>query len=280
MTFLEHAQAHGLIIRDLASDGRWHRVPTTDKPRKRNGAYLFDGSRGVVKNWATMDDFAAWPERGQRVESIDPLKLERMRKENLRKEQEKHERVARVAEHNLRSAALQTHPYLAKKGFPLEQGLVLNEDLLIPMRHYQSQKLMSLQRISPEGGKMFMTGGQTRGAVYIIGRKRYPAGRIFCEGYATGLSVRAALDYIRQPLEVWVCFSASNMVFVADKVGGKRAVVADNDASRTGQKAAESTGLPWVMPDPVGMDFNDLHRSEGLGACVRLLRGLLQREVA
>lgn len=69
------------------------------------------------------------------------------------------------------------------------------------------------------------------------------------------------------------------MVYVADKVGGRRFVIADNDASRTGQNAAESIGLPWAMPDAVGYDFNDMHQTEGLGACVKLLRGLLRREM-
>lgn len=281
MTFLEHAQAHGLIIRDLASDGRWHRVPTVDKPRKRNGAYLFDGARGVIKNWATMEEFSVWPPKGERVRPIDPLKLEQDRKEAIRKQQEQHRRVAVVAQYNINSAKLQKHSYLEKKGFPDELGLVLAEDLLVPMRDFRTMNVLSLQRISAGGDKKFMTGGQTKGAVYVIGRKPNPAGRIFCEGYATGLSIRAALDYMRQPAEVWVCFSASNMVYVADKVGGRRLVVADNDASGTGQKAAESIGLPWAMPDLIGQDFNDLHQSEGLGACVKLLRGLLsERQIA
>ena len=281
MTFLEHAHAHGLIIRDLISDGRWHRVPTVDKPRKRNGAYLFDGSRGVIKNWATMEDFSGWPERGQKVDRIDPLKLERDRKEAIRKQQEQHKRVSVVAQYNINSANLQKHSYLERKGFSEELGLVLAGDLLVPMRDFRTMNILSLQRISAGGDKKFMTGGQTKGAVYVIGRKPNPAGRIFCEGYATGLSIRAALDYMRQPAEVWVCFSASNMVYVADKIGGRRLVVADNDASGTGQKAAESIGLPWAMPDLIGQDFNDLHQSEGLGACVKLLRGLLaERQIA
>ena len=274
MTFIEHAQAHGLIIKDLISDGRWHRVPTTDKPRKRNGAYLFNGSRGVVKNWATMDDFSGWPQHGEKAENVDPLKLERIRNENIRRTREQHTRVALVADHNVRTAKLEKHSYLSKKGFPNELGLVKGEDLIIPMRDFRTMKIMSLQRISSGGDKKFMTGGQTKGAVHIIGKNSRNRGRILCEGYATGLSIRAALEYMRQPYEVWVCFSASNMVYVADKIGGNRFVIADNDASGTGQKAAESIGLPWVMPTLVGQDFNDLHQSEGLGACVKVLRGL------
>lgn len=280
MTFIEHAQAHGLIIRDLASDGRWHRVPTTDKPRKRNGAYLFDGARGVVKNWATMEDFVSWPPRGERVQPVDPLKLERERKEAIRKQQEQHQRVAIVAQHNLRAASLQKHSYLERKGFKDELGLVLKDDLLVPMRDFRTQAITSLQRISKGGDKKFMTGGRTKGAVFVIGRNSRSRGKILCEGYATGLSIRAALEYMRQPYEVWVCFSASNIIYVADKIGGARFVVADNDPSGTGRKAAEATGLPWTMPTLTGHDFNDLHQSEGLGACVKLLRVLLQREAA
>jgi len=280
MTFLEHAQAHGLIIQDLRMDNCWHRVPTTDKPRKRNGAYLFDGVRGVVKNWATMDGFAPWPEKGERVRPIDPLKVEQARKDAARKQQEQHQRVAVVAQHNLRAAAMQTHPYLERKGFKDDQGLVLNNDLLIPMRDFRTNAVTSIQRISPDGGKMFMVGGRTKGSVFVIGKSSRSRGKILCEGYATGLSIRAALDYIRQPYEVWVCFSALNIVFVADKIGGARFVVADNDASETGRKAAEATGLPWTMPTITGQDFNDLHQSEGLVGCVKLLRGLLQREAA
>jgi putative DNA primase/helicase len=228
-----------------------------------------------------MEDFAGWPEKGHKVEQIDPLRLERTRKENLRKQQDQHKRVAVVAQYNIKAAKLQKHPYLGNKGFPGELGLVLSGDLLVPMRDCRTMNILSLQRISAGGDKKFMTGGSTKGAVYVIGRRRNTVCRIFCEGYATGLSIRAALDYMRQPAEVWVCFSASNMIYVADKVGGRRYVVADNDASGTGQKAAESIGLPWMMPDTIGQDFNDLHQSDGLGACVRLLRGLLsERQTA
>ena len=63
---------------------------------------------------------------------------------------------------------------------------------------------------------------------------------------------------------VVVCFSASNLIQVADQIKGRRYVFADNDESLTGQKAAEATGLPWVMADTVGWDANDLHFEKGL----------------
>jgi len=67
---------------------------------------------------------------------------------------------------------------------------------------------------------------------------------------------------------VVVCFSASNMIAVADQIPGNRFIFADNDASETGKKAAEATGLPWTMADTVGWDANDLHAKNGIFSVV------------
>ena len=54
MTFEEFAKDHGLLIKDLILD-RWVRVGTDDHPRKQNGAYIFDGHKGAIINFATHD---------------------------------------------------------------------------------------------------------------------------------------------------------------------------------------------------------------------------------
>jgi putative DNA primase/helicase len=74
---------------------------------------------------------------------------------------------------------------------------------------------------------------------------------------------------------VVVCFSASNLIAVADQIPGKRFIFADNDESKTGQTSAESTGLPWTMADTVGWDANDLHMKDGLFSVVSKLMGVL-----
>ena len=51
MSFEQFAESHGLIIDNIISD-RWVRVPTRDKPTKRNGSYIWDGHSGAVQNWA------------------------------------------------------------------------------------------------------------------------------------------------------------------------------------------------------------------------------------
>ena len=99
----------------------------------------------------------------------------------------------------------------------------------------------------------------------------------FVEGYATGLSLHKALRSTGSNAAVVVCFSASNMIQVADQVKGDRYVFADNDESKTGEKAAIETGLPWTMADEVGMDANDMHDKLGLMSVVKKVMDLRGR---
>ena len=269
MNFIDYASVHGLQIDRLRGDNCWHRVKTSDKPHKRNGCYIFDGSRGALKNWATMESFATWPDRDS-YEPVDWAKVEAARKKSEVETANKHSAAAKAAGELLRQCVLEKHQYLDKKGFPDALGLVLDGKLLIPMRDYRTNTLSSVQSIGDD--KKFMYGGRTKGSVFVIGKKTQTCQKWFVEGYATGLSVAAALNEMKRTAEVWVCFSASNLEYVATRVGGERYVVADNDASMVGQKAAESTQLPWVMP-PEG-DANDYHQSAGIWKLVSLLRPL------
>ena len=74
---------------------------------------------------------------------------------------------------------------------------------------------------------------------------------------------------------IHICFSAGNMEAMA-KASGRGFVVADNDASETGAKAAKATGLPFFMPPLVGNDFNDLHRACGTFSASQTLREFMQ----
>jgi hypothetical protein len=78
---------------------------------------------------------------------------------------------------------------------------------------------------------------------------------------------------------VVICFSASNLIQVADQIPGKRFVFADNDASKTGENSAIKTGLPWTMADTVGWDANDLHLKESLFSVVKKIMELRQRHM-
>ena len=191
------------------------------------------------------------------------------------------------------------HPYLVAKGFAQQGGLVLDGNLLVPMRHYQAyERVQSVQMIGPDGSKKYLPGGQASEAVYKLGQG---SEHYYCEGYATALSVMAALKRLcrDQHCEVWVCFSAGNIPNVA-KSRRKSMVIADHDWWRcpkkecrakwdyeskrcpscgssgvtepAGEKHAKQTGLPYWMPDEPGTDANDYMLSHGVEALAKELR--------
>lgn len=271
MSFMAHASAHGLMIRDLIADGRWHRVPTSDHPKKRNGAYAFDGIRGAVQNWATMQDVAVYrPDGSTQVSRLD---YRAQARKAVLADRERQARAKIEASRILRECERLPHPYLAAKGFPDLQGLVHpSGDLIVPMRDIHAYGVVNtLQRISPGGAKLFLSGGKAKGSVFVLGKGAWRE-RWLCEGYATGLSLQAALIELRRQAEIVVCFSAGNLKYVAPFVKKPAYVMADNDASQAGFEAAVATGLPWIMPAAVGWDANDVMVREGLRTLVSLVR--------
>ena len=193
------------------------------------------------------------------------------RSKAAKEDRERQQAAATLAERLILKATVQIHPYLERKGFPHATGLVLQDYLLVPMRHHQSGALQSLQRIAEDGSKRFLSGGKAGGAVFALGRSRGNDAPWFCEGYATALSVKAALKQLSLNAPVVACFSAANLQAVAHK----GYVVADNDSSGTGERYAKATGLPYWMPPDVDTDANDFHLAYGIGKLASELRGLL-----
>jgi putative DNA primase/helicase len=273
VTFIQFAESHGLIV-DRLIEGRWVRVKTTDKQRKRNGAYKYLGDIGFVQNHATMEEVAVW-RNGSNAGHMDKSALRAHRVISDAQTAAKQAEARIKALDMIQRASIDKHPYLAAKGFPDEQGFILDGEFLIPMREFRRyRQLNSLQRISSTGSKLFLPGGKAKGSVFLIGPSS-TSERWLVEGYATGLSVRSALRELRRDAQVVVCFSASNLAHIGRLVSGmsgKAFVMADNDKSEAGTRAALESGLPWVIPPKQGMDANDFHRCEGLRALVSLIR--------
>lgn len=277
MTLTEAIAATGMTPPRNLVPGRWLRFPGIGKGRgNRAGwcrvitptlAIFGDWSSGLTETW--RDDSHRDDERSARL-----LKEARERERRFAVQQRrKQDEVAKQAQELVRSAVISGHPYLVRKGFPSRTSLVREGQLVIPIRdvdHYQH--IISAQLVSADGEKRFLTGGRTRLGIHRLGAAR--ADRIaLCEGYATGLSIDAALGRLPGAHAVIVCFSARNLELVAPRFPGA-VVCADHDESMTGEEAAKRTGLRWVMPREVGTDWNDVHLRHGLHAVVEALRTL------
>lgn len=153
------------------------------------------------------------------------------------------------------------HPYLKRKGVR-SHGIRVTGDgrLIVPLYNADGQ-ITSLQYIDADGGKLYHAGGQTGGCFWMIGTMDEPGVLYIAEGFATAATIH---EITNRPCVV--AYSASNLVPVTgtmrEKYGATQelVIVADNDASGTGQKYADQASAKYgarvVMP-PIDGDAND-----------------------
>lgn len=223
-----------------------------------------------------------WRDNGEHrgpltAQEIEAKRMQReaaMSAEEQRKERG-YRNAAELSQKLIDACSLQTHYYLNAKGLPNAIGLVADGVLVVPMRNFETNALQGAQTIEwlPETRaweKKMIFGMRAKGAVLRLGDKRAKEA-FLVEGYATGLSVEMALRRLRLNASVLVCFSDSNLAHVSTMVAGRAFVVADNDVSEAGIRAAKKTGFPYCMSDVVGEDANDLHQRAGLMALCSML---------
>lgn len=279
MNFPQFASAVGLMCNSFAADGRIHRCPTAKNPRSKNGAYMLDGKRGFAMAWDSGDTVQWWNDKDAKPwTDSDKKQWAEKRGQEEKTRAEGYEKAASKATQMLSECSVDTHAYLRSKQLPEAHGMVFSDgSLLIPMRGFSTNKLNGVQSISLNSTrdgfvKKFLPGMKAKGSVFKIGSGKKI---ILVEGYATGLSVQAAAKRMSLDACVMCCFSANNMTFVAKSTGDF--VMADNDASKTGENSAIETGLPWVMPEQVGMDWNDVHATSGLMTVCLALKDLFRK---
>lgn len=124
-----------------------------------------------------------------------------------------------------------SHAYLQRKRVQAIGIRQLRDMLVIPARDVNG-KLHTLQFISPNGSKRFLSGGRITGCYYAMGRPFDSL--LVAEGYSTGATIFQATG-----AAVAICFSCGNLLPVAralrDKFPRLRLVIcADNDSATPG----------------------------------------------
>lgn len=294
--FIAFAALHGVEIKRLDDSGKIKRCGTTEHPHSQNGAYVFDGRGGWVFAWDGEGRAIAYNDPDAKpLTEADRARLDAKR-QVYRDERAQLQRTA--AEWGARMLSLAKpgeHGYLQRKGLKEVPGLVLPEgELIIPMRDVNTNALLGGQIVQwlPEERrweKKYLYGMRTKGAVLRMG-SRHASEVVLCEGYATGLSIEAAIKQMRLNAAVLVCFSAHGLQVAAERTTGRRYVIADNDPVQAdpvkakqnpgeqGQRAAAATGLGWAMPEVAGEDANDLHVRAGLMAVCALVMAARRAE--
>lgn len=165
---------------------------------------------------------------------------------------------------------LSEHPYLRSKNIKC-RGLRANKKLLVVPIYNADSELRSLQYISPEGEKRFVSASEVRGNFYPLGFDLKDLAQqktiYVVEGLATGATVNEATS---DPV---VCVFSANFGLQAltklrEKTQAKFIVAFDNDKNHIGQKKAEDCANAIAnciarIPSKPG-DFNDLALEHGI----------------
>jgi len=268
----------------IEPDGTLHRFASNGNRSDDAGWYVLHNNgipAGAFGDWRTGLSMTWRADIGRRLTpqedaahqaSVDAMRRAR-EAEDAKRKAEAREKAAAIWE--AARPASDDHVYLLERGVKAHGLRIYDSALVIPMR--DGQELHSLQFISGDGSKRFLTGGRVSGCYFSIGK---PEG-VLCiaEGYATAASIHEATGYA-----VAVAFNAGNLLPVAHALRARfpdlRLVLcADDDAKNEGnpgltkaQEAAQAVGGFLAVPEfggnrPDGAtDFNDLHLHAGLAA--------------
>lgn len=285
--FRDAIAAAGLTPPDeIIGDGKIQRFSSNGNPRDKAGWYVFhDDERPAGRfgcNRAQVD--ATWSSKNKREFTPEEKRAWRKKMDDAKAQREadmarEHAECAVRAAEMWEQAQEMSHPYAVRKMVGTDGTRVLNGELLVPVRHGPGP-LVGLQRIMADGEKRFLKGTPMAGAYTVLGKPSKHGPVVICEGWATGMSIRAATGYC-----VVVAFNANNLEPVAVKIRkalpealviigcdddfktkGNPGMTAGADAART---IGAMVAWPVWMNEQTGTDFNDLHADEGLDA-VRL----------
>lgn len=262
-----------------------------DKSGSANGWFIFydDGiPAGAFGSWkssisetwcAKRDHELTDAERAQRDKQLADAKARRAQQEQQVRAQ------ARKKATELWAKSAETvdakHPYLLEKQIPAIGIRQLGQQLILPVWD-SNGVLQSLEFVSDDGTKKFLTGGAISGNTCTLGELDDAETILICEGYATGVSLHRASG-----LPVVIAYNAGNLkpvgtalrlrhphaalVFCADDDRWKPNTPEFKVGEIKARAVAEAVNGFVILPlfdgidtDSKPTDFNDLHCLAGL----------------
>ncbi len=284
----------GKVRRFGPKKAHWYRLREL---RTEGGSWVVTGSFGNHKGqarWRVAIDWAG-------ISAVERAEMLARRQAQIAAETAARAEAARLAAMSAgdlwaQAARSGSSAYLMLKGVEAEACRYLRDgSIVIPLLRYdlpREQALKALQRIYADGTKRFTKGFEKPGVCLRLGHVVVGEPVLMCEGYATGLTLRMAVD---RRLPVFVALDAGNLAPVAMLLRtlhprSTLLVCADDDwrtAGNPGREKAHKTSRAvsqcnYVYPifrpgnrGPKDTDFNDLHAREGVAAVRRQLRHVL-----
>lgn len=266
---------------EIILDGEMHRFWVSGKPSDKTGWYrgyadnipagsFGDWKQNINEKWRAdtdaMSDETPMDAAARLVAIEENRKVREL--EKLRKQQITAANSLEIW--NNSNDASDDYPYLLAKKIKAHGAKIGPDGRLITPLYNIDQTLTSLQRIGPNGSKQYEEGGKCAESfccIPLLGETEPAEVLYFVEGFATGATVHEQTGF-----PVIVCYTASNLakmvgIFREKMPGQKFIVVGDNDASGTGQKAANEClnfkNTEVIIIPTKGQDANDFFLAGG-----------------
>lgn len=259
------------------ADATLHRfhVPG-DRTGSRNGWYVLfaDGlAAGVFGSWKAGNTHY-WS-NGEAVTAAQTeqvrQRIEQARRQREAKQRQHQQSAAKLAKRWWRDADRTdpTHSYLVTKQVRANVLRQRGDELLVPL--YHAGQLVNLQRITLDGSKRFLPGGQVKGCYSPLGTISADQPLYICEGWATGVTIHESTG-----AAVACAMNAGNLLPAALHLRARHpdaeiVIAGDDDRQTEGNPgrsaanvAATAVGGQVVFPvwpdgSPLALtDFNDL----------------------
>ncbi len=244
---------------ELNPDGKIHRYRITgDKAGSLNGWVVFHGEFGSFGSWKTGETHTWHPARSQpltpaeQAAMTERIKATRAAQAQLQSTIHAEARTRAQKLWSTAHPATNANPYLKRKQAQACGIRQLRDMLLIPARDVHGT-LHTLQFISADGTKRFLTGGRISGCYCAIGKP--VDSLLIAEGYVTAATLFEATGRATA-----ACFSCGNMLAVARSLREKfpslkLVLCADNDIHTPGnpgltkaREAARAVGGFLAVP--------------------------------
>ena len=285
---------------DIIGDGKRHRFSSNGKPDDDAGWYIFNngsiatGSFGDFRTGRGMSDWVADIGRALTPGEASAFKQEQQQA-RIKREADTIERRAKakakaagILKHS--KPARNDHPYLMRKGVS-SHGLRIWKDLLVVPMIDETGDVQSLQLISGNGDKKFLSGGKMQGCYFTLGSLKGAEIILIAEGYATAATIHEITGH-----PVVVAYNAGNLTAVAKSIRVQHPdtrlfLCADDDIKTPGNpgktKADEAANVvngEVIVPDfgrnrpDDATDFNDMLAHAGKDAVTRFfIRRFLEK---
>ena len=281
-------QTIGLNVGFLNTSGDLVRIPVQatpgvrpDKGNEKSGWYVINVVHNHIfatyGNWRTGSEYK-WS--SVQINTLSPnerqdlqLKMQQAQDEAKKQKQERYGEVAKDCQNRFQTySEVIKHPYLEAKQIKSYSLKLHNKSLVVPIYNVDGE-IRSLQFIQEDGSKRFVSAGQVKGNIFLIGTDFNSLNKVeslvVVEGMATGVSVWDATQ-----IPVACVFSANfgndAVENIRKKTDARIYLAFDNDKTDIGRKKAEEIATRYynclVRIPSIEGDFNDLAIKQGLDA--------------